>query len=147
MTTTMTTHRVFEPSLATRAAARIRSHVLDRQLADGADPADRPQRAVRAAELSRRSSRDRVADEIEQLLRFGDEPHRLQVGPHPAAAHVNREALRQLAELLRSDAPLDVRGLARLQLSLTDGTGPVYTDRDGRALARELKQVHAALIG
>ena len=147
MSATTTTHELFEPSLAVRAAARLRHRLLDQQLAEGADPGDRPQRAARAAELTKRCSRDRVAGEIEQLLRFPDESHRLRVGPHPAATHVNHEALRDLAELLRSEAPLYVRGLARLQIALTDGTGPLYTDRRGRALARELEDVHAALIG
>jgi hypothetical protein len=142
----MTTHELFAPGLAARAAARIRHHLLDQQLADGADPADRL-RAARAVELTKRSSRERVAEEVEQLLRFPDEAHRLRVGPHHAATDVNRDALRQLADLLRSETPLHVRGLARLQIALTDGTGPLYTDRDGRALARELDQVHVALIG
>ena len=135
MTTTIPSTNSFAPGLAARAAARIRHRLLDQQLADGADPAERPQRAARATELTKRCSRERVADEIEQLLRFPDEPHRLRVGPHPAATHVNRDALLALADLLRGDAALYVRGLARLQIALTDGTGPLYTDRDGRALA------------
>jgi hypothetical protein len=133
MTNTMTTHELFEPSLAARAAARIRRRVLDEQLAAGADT-DRPQRACRAAELTRRSTRDQVAGEIEQLLRFPDESHWLRIGPHPMATHVNRAGLQQLAELLRSETPLYVRG-------------PLYTDRDGRALARELARVRSALVG
>lgn len=142
----MTTHEPFTPGLAARAAARIRHHLLDQQLAEGADPRDRL-RAARAVELTKRTSRERVADEIEQLLRFPDEPHRLRVGPHSAATYVNHDALQQLADLLRSETPLQVRGLARLQIALTDGTGPLYTDRDGRALTRELERVQAALIG
>lgn len=147
MTTAMTTNDLFKPGLTARAAARIRHGLLDQQLAAGANPADRPQRAARAAELTKRSSRERAAEEIEQLLRFPDEQHRLRVGPHPVATHVNREALQRLAELLRGEAPLYVRGLARLQIALTDGTGPLYTDRDGRALARELERIHTALTG
>jgi hypothetical protein len=147
MSATMTTNELFQPRLAARAAARIRHRLLDQQLADGANPADRPQRAARAAELTKRCSRERVAVEIEQLLRFPDEAHWLRVGPHPRATQVNHDALQRLAELLRGDAPLYVRGLARLQIALTDGTGPLYTDRDGQALARELAQVQAALVG
>jgi hypothetical protein len=146
MSATITTQELFEPSLAMRAAARLRHRLLDQQLAEGADPGGRPQRAARAVELSKRSSRQRVADEIEQLLRFPDESHRLRVGPHPAATHVNHDALQQLAELLRSEAPLSVRGLAQLQIALTDGTGPLYTDRDGQALGRELERVQSALV-
>jgi hypothetical protein len=147
MSTTMSHNESFQPGLAARAAARIRHHLLDQQLAGGADPADRPLRAARAIELTKRSSRERVASGIEQLLRFPDEPHRLRVGPHPLATLVNHDELQRLAELLQSDAPLTVRGLARLQIVLTDGTGPLYTDRDGGALRRELEQVHSALIG
>jgi hypothetical protein len=147
MSTTTTTQELFEPGLAARATARIRHRLLDHQLADGANPADCPQWAARAAELTKRCSRERVADEIDQLLRFPDERHRVRVGPHRAAARVNRDGLERLAELLRGDTPLYARGLARLQIALTDGTGPLYTDRDGRAMARELEQVHAALIG
>jgi hypothetical protein len=147
MTTTMTKLDLFEPGLAARAAARIRRRMLDQQLADGANPADRRQRACRAAELTRRSSRDEVAGEIEQLLRFPDEHHRTRVGPYAGAVRSNRDGLQRLAELLRSETPLYVRGLARLQIALTDGAGPFYTDRDGRALARELDRVQAALLG
>jgi hypothetical protein len=147
MSTTTTTPDRIAPNLATRAAARLRHRLLDQQLADGADPMARALLAARATELSKRCSRDRVAHEIEQLLRFPDEPHRLRIGPHPAAVDVNRDGLLQLADLLRGEETLHVRGLARLQIALTDGTGPLYTDRDGRALTRELEQVQAALIG
>jgi hypothetical protein len=144
---TMPHNELFQPGLAARAAARIRHHVLDQQLAGGANPAGRPQLVARATELTKRSSRERVAGEIEQLLRFPGESHRLRVGPHPLATDVNHDEFQRLAELLRSDAPLTVQGLARLRIALTDGTGPLYTDRDGDALTRELERVHSALIG
>jgi len=146
MTTTTTSTESSSPSLAARAAARIRHGVLDRELAEGAHPGDCPQWAARGTELTKRCSRDRVADEIEQLLRFSDEPHWLRVGPHPVAIHGNHDALQRLAELLRGEAPLSVQGLARLQIALTDGAGPLYTDRHGLALALELEQVQAALV-
>jgi hypothetical protein len=136
-----------DPGLASPSAARIRHRLLDHDLAGGADPTDCAQWAARAVELTKRSSRERAADEIEQLLRFPEEPHRLRVGPHRVATQVNRDELQRLATRLRGDAPLYVRGLARLQIALTDGTGPLYTDRDGRALAHELEQIHAGLIG
>jgi hypothetical protein len=147
MPATMTTQELFEPGLAARVAARIHHRVLDQELARGADPADCAQWAARAVELTKRSSRERAADEIEQLLRFPEEPHRLRVGPHRVATQVNRDELQRLAMRLRGDAPLYARGLARLQVALTDGTGPLYTDRDGRALAHELEQIHAGLVG
>ena len=147
MESTITAQQLFEPGLAARIRARARHRLLDRELSNGANPADCSDWAARAAELTKRSSRERAADEVEQLIRFGEQQHRVKLGPHPAAARVNREVLEQLAALLRDDAPLYARGLARLQVALSDGAGPVYTDRDGRALARELRNVHAALMG
>ena len=65
---------------------------------------------------------------------------------HEIAADVqNAESLLELARLLRSDRRLYVRGIARLDLLLIDGTGPVFTDRRGEALARELELARSAL--
>jgi hypothetical protein len=147
MPSTITAQQLFEPGLAARVQARVRHRVLDVELSDGANPAECPRWAARAAELTRRESRERAAEEVEQLVRFAEQPHRVKLGPHPAAVRVNREQLERLAAVLREDAPLYVRGLARLQVALSDGAGPVFTDRNGRALARELRRVHTALMG
>jgi hypothetical protein len=147
MLSTITPQQLFEPRFGARVRARLQHRLLDQELSDGANPAACPEWAARAAELTSRASRERAADELEQLIGFGDRRHRVKMGPHPAAARVNREKLELLAEMLRDDGPLYVRGLARLQVTLSDGAGPVYTDRDGRALARELRHVHAALMG
>jgi hypothetical protein len=147
MTSAIATQQLFKPGLAARVQARVRHRVLDHELAAGANPAECPQWAARAAELTSRSFRERAAEEVEQLIRFGEQHHRVKMGPHPAAARVNREGLEQLAALLRDDGPVYVRGLARLQVALSDGAGPIYNDRDGRALAREIRRVHAALMG
>ena len=147
MASTISAKRLFEPRLASRIRSRVRHRLLDHELSSGANPAECPEWAARAAELTKRSSRERAAAEVEQLIHFGEQPHRVRLGPHPRAARVNREGLEQIVALLRADAPLYVGGLARLQVALSDGAGPVYTDRDGRALARELRTVHAALRG
>jgi hypothetical protein len=147
MPSTITTDQLFQPSLVARVQARVRHRLLDHELADGANPAECPAWAARAAELTSRAGRERAADEVESLIHFGERAHRVKLGPHPAAARVNRGGLEALAELLRGDAPLYARGLARLQVTLSDGAGPVYTDRSGHALAGELDRVHAALMG
>ena len=146
MTTTIT-QQLFEPGLAARVQARVWRRSLDQELADGANPAECPQWAARAAELTSRAGRERAAQEVEQLIHFGEERHRIRMGPHAAAARANRADLEQLVAMLRDPAPLYAQGLARLQVVLSDGTGPVYTDRHGRALARELAQVQSALVG
>jgi hypothetical protein len=55
--------------------------------------------------------------------------------------------LLELADTLRRDIPLYARGLAMLNVSLTDGTGVTYTDHRGRALARQLASACATLAG
>jgi hypothetical protein len=52
-----------------------------------------------------------------------------------------------LAELLRGPVPLYARGIAMIVRLLTDGTGPLYASADASALARELRQAHAAING
>jgi hypothetical protein len=46
---------------------------------------------------------------------------------------------RLLVLQLRSDGPLDARGVARLQLLITDGFGPCYVKRRPRALTAALQ--------
>ena len=134
--------------MTARVSARVRHRLLDHELADGANPAECPQWAARAAELTKRSSRERAAEEVEQLIGFGDQRHRVRIGPHRAAARANRDRLERLAALLRDERPLYARGLALLQLALADGAGPVLLPTaTARALARELERVHAALLG
>ncbi len=144
---TITPEQLFQPRLPARLSARIHHRVLDRELSAGANPAECPQWAARAAELTTRASRRRVADALEQLAHFPDEHHRVRVGPHPVAVRANRDRFARLVDLLRDETPVYVGGLARLQVALSDGAGPVYTDRQGRALALELERVQAALRG
>ena len=53
--------------------------------------------------------------------------------------------MRELAGVLRGPAPLYAAGIARVRRLLTDGTGPMYTSRDGIALERELRKARAAV--
>ena len=46
-----------------------------------------------------------------------------------------------IAHLLRSNAPVDARGVARLQALLSNGTGPCYTPSYPDALITELKKI------
>jgi hypothetical protein len=59
----------------------------------------------------------------------------------------NRAGLLSLASTLRDDGPVYARGLAELRLALRDGTGPLYVDRHGEALARQVLVVSAGLRG
>jgi hypothetical protein len=56
----------------------------------------------------------------------------------------NADGLVALARLLDSDTPVYARGIALLQRTLADGTGPFYGP-DARELERRLRAARAAL--
>jgi hypothetical protein len=85
-----------------------------------------------------------VASGFERLLVDAERPARQF--RHTAAIRPCREQVRAAAPLidaivlqLRSDAPLDARGVARLQLLITDGSGPCYVQRHPQALTAALQ--------
>lgn len=140
--------QLLAPSVAVRIAARLQRDKLDRALSDGADPAESPVIAARAVQLAASGTRGRIADGLESLARSTDAPPgRVRVLPPRAAMLANRSELLDLAELLRRDRPVYARGVAALEVLITDGTGPAYTDRRGEALARSLKIARAELTG
>jgi hypothetical protein len=131
--------RAFAPSWPTRLLARLHSRALDRALITGADPAEAPQLAAHAARLTTQPSRSRVARALERLARAASEPARLWgILPSRRAIAENAEELRALAALLRGPSPVYAQGVAMLRVLVSDGTGPVYTDNDGGALAAQL---------
>jgi hypothetical protein len=140
--------RLLGPSAAVRVAARLGRGTLDRALADGADPAASPLIAARTAQLGSGSTRARIADGLERLALSADTPRgRVRILPSRAAILGNRSELLELAAMLRRDRPLYARGVAMLNVILTDGTGPAYTDPSGDALTRQLQIARASLAG
>jgi hypothetical protein len=126
----------------------VRGGSLDRRLAAGEDSSRSALLAARATQLGRRSTRLRIARGIEGLTLAWEEPlRRFRALPRQAAVAKNRLALLELAALLRRPGPLYVRGIAAARLMLVDGTGPIYTDGHGEALAAQLGTVSALLQG
>ena len=136
------------PGLPDKLAARLHSHALDRALIDGARANSSPQLAAHAARITARSTRFELADFLDRFARSGHErraPSRVR--PHRAAVTANATELHALAAVLRGCSRVHVRGVAMLRELVSDGTGPAYTDRDGRALDRALGLARAALTG
>lgn len=128
--------------------ARLRSNSLDRAIAAGQDPARTAQLAARAEHLQTRTVRARLADTLDRLARSDRERSmRRRVLPSTAAVRANSQELHALAALLRGSSPVRARGVAMLRRLVTDGTGPVYTDRDGDALAAQLSRARSAVSG
>ena len=133
---------------AVRLLAHLRALWLDRQLAAGVVPWHSKVHAVRSLQLTSDRSRRALARSLEHLIEHA-EMSRSQLGGGSAVVIPCREQVREArpvilatAARLRASAPVDARGMARLRLLLTDGTGPCYTP-SGRpdALAVELQTV------
>jgi hypothetical protein len=129
-----------------RLAARMRPAMLDGQLTAGADPLDSARLSARAAVLISSRHRAAIASSLERLLESPARRARMQVAPRRSVVLANEPRLRALADRLLSDEPLYARGIARLELLLGDGTGPVYGS-DRSRLATELSRVEAELSG
>ncbi len=139
---------LLRPGAAVRTAAHLLRGKLDEDLIEGADPTGSRLLAARAAQLSSRCTRSRIADGLERLALSADgPPSRVRVLPQRVAARANRSRLLELAGLLRRDGPVYARGVAMLEVIVTDGTGPAYTDRRGSALAGRLDVARATLTG
>ncbi len=135
------------PRLRARIAARIHATALDRALAGGVDPAASPALAARAARLTSRRERVALADGLERLLRSAQgRRRRWWALDHHATVLENSSELATLASLRRSERPAYARGIAILNLLLTDGTGPAYRGR-AADLAQRLHAAHVALDG
>ena len=128
--------------------AWVRRRAADAALSDGRDPGCSAVLAARARQLTSRRSRQRTALALERLaLTARRRPSRTWVAPSPTAVAANREALLELAAVLRACRPVYAGGVATLELVLRDGSGPVYTDRRGEGLAAELACARGQLDG
>jgi hypothetical protein len=140
--------RALRPPLGARVAARLLATRLDSALIAGADPASSPLLSARAATLTSRCTRAELADGLDLILASAQQPpssHRVR--PRHSSVLANAPLLRELALTLRGPEPLYARGIAMVHQLLTDGSGPMYTSRDGSALERELRRARAAVCG
>lgn len=124
--------------------ARLRASALDRQLAQGMVPWRTPAHAARALQLTSEKSRRTLARSLEQMVEDAENPPRIALSAvvQPPRAHVRtaRPLMLTLASRLRSNAPVDARGVASLKALLTDGSGALYADGDPTMLMRALQR-------
>lgn len=139
--------RLLVPKRLARVLAVLQATSLDRELADGGDPAACPILAARAAKLASARTRGALARELERTVLGPAAPGALRIPRSRTAVAANRTRLFELVARLRSQELVYARGLAMLRLLLVDGTGPLYMDRHGEALALALDQAAARLDG
>lgn len=113
----------------TRLSAQLRSRELDRTLASGVSPDSSAVLSLRAHRLISARTRDALARSIRTLIADAERP----LGPLAPSLPIcrrkvlrSRESLKQLADRLMRHEPVDARGVAKVNLLLGHGRGPVY---------------------
>jgi hypothetical protein len=113
-----------------RIRARRQRQLLDRALADGADPGTSPILAARAAVLRTHREREALATAIYRLLK---QSRRSSFSTRAPIARdeveLNRPELLALAAELRQARTVSARGVAAIRLLVTDGSNSPLYDR------------------
>jgi hypothetical protein len=137
--------RRFRSQLAARVNARLRAPSLDRDLASGIAPWRSSLHAARALQLTSDRNRRGLARSLERLV---ENAHQQRSQNRGAVVYPCREqvieampALLTIAGRLRSADPGDARGVARLIILLSDGSGPCYVRIRRNALTDALQEI------
>jgi hypothetical protein len=111
-----------------RLRARLRAFRLDQALAGGASPEASVELALRARRLARPRHRRDLVRGVRRLLETTRRSS-LASRPVPVCRDRVRDCEDEFAELidrLQAAGPVSVRGIAKADLLLADGTGPLY---------------------
>lgn len=125
-----------------------RAAQLDQQLAAGASPRASAEIGLRAQRITRRGSRKRLADGLARALRSAQETgpgFTAAVRPDSREMLAARIVVAALDQRLRAREPVTARGVAMLQLLLTECTSPLYRPSQPGALGSCLRAAAAAL--
>jgi hypothetical protein len=126
--------------LRDRLMARLQARALDRQLARGVAPETCGALALRARTLIGPSARAALARQLRRVVSDvrGGHVWLSRVAVRRPAVLDAADELEVLADRLVAPGPVDVRGVAEVQLLLTDGTGPLYFPRETEELRARL---------
>jgi hypothetical protein len=141
--------QVRRSGVCARLLVRARSVALDQALVNGADPDSSVTLSLRAQSLIGPRHRVDLAHRFRALLRAAGRPvHPFDPTlPVPTQVLLVREQIEEVIEVLESVEAIDARGVARLELLMRDGGGPLYgaTPRPVE-LRRTLEQILDALV-
>jgi len=130
--------------------SRARWQALDRALASGADPSSSAALAERARHLTSTATRLRLASSVREVILAAGGPPSMpssRIPPSRPEVPAARLELAAIEMRLRSDARVNARGMARLELLLTDGGGPLYSPDYPAALSNEIDRIVDGLGG
>ena len=134
--------------LLAAGVSRLRWQSLDRALARGADPSSSAVLEQRALHLTSRATRRRLATSLRGVIMAASRPPAMpssRIPPSRPQVPAARLELAAIELLLKSDSPVYAQGMARLELLLTDGGGPLYSPDYPAALSGELDRIMDAL--
>jgi hypothetical protein len=135
----------FRSQLAARLNARLHAPSLDRELASGIAPWRSRLHAARALQLTGERNRRGLARSLERLVENAQQPrsHHRGAAVYPCREQVIEAmaAMLTVAGPLRCAAPVDARGVARLNILLSDGSGPCYVRIRRNALTDALQEI------
>jgi hypothetical protein len=116
--------------------ARLRASKLDTQLADGVESWRSPAHAARSLQLTSPRRRRVLARSLERLLEDVERPPVMSAVVRPCHGQVleARPLIVAVAARLRSNRPVDARGMAHIRALLTDGGSPCYSRSHPHAL-------------
>ncbi len=120
-----------------RVRAHIHSLTLDAELAAGEPVAADRLRAVRAAMLVAPALRRQLAKGWQGVLLH---PNRGIIPVRRSEVLAAQDDIHELVAALRCAGPVAPRGVAIANLLLTDGTGPLYTPREGLDLRDRIRE-------
>jgi hypothetical protein len=104
---------------------------LDLKLADGVDPNESEELALRAEQLAAPDMREQIARSLDEVLEVAVRGSSAQLPTIRAPISRGRvqgslPQLSRLAQRLRSEGPQSVEGLAMAHLLVADAQGPLY---------------------
>ena len=131
-----------------RLSARVFASRYDRQIEDCVQVMPGTALAAHTTRLTSRREREELARALRAALQAGKEPRGGSLSFRLPLQHAGIATAEDIVNevTLRLHAPLPVRarGIARLRLLLSDGTGPLY-NRNRGSVAAALRGVLAAL--
>jgi len=135
------------PSLAARLRAHLFASRLDREVDAGAVVVPGTPLAAHVARITAMRHRHTLACGLRRAVDAAGSTRRGVGAPFPIHSdrvQGCRSEIDHITLLLQSPRPVHPRGIARLRMLLTDGTGPLYDGGSG-SLAAALRAVVAAL--
>jgi hypothetical protein len=133
--------------LRDRVEARVRTHHLDRQLADGIPPERSAALSLRARRLVDPAFATALARRLHAIVREAvlRRVPRAQIAVRLAAVEDVAAEFDELARRLVAPRAAAVRGVAQISVLLGDGAGPLYSSRAEEDLGAALRRARAAL--